>query len=116
VRRGSSPGSGWRTWSPLYLAAQDIAMCTGTEQGLILAPEHEAERAKPPTDGSRISVTQAAELIGITRAAVYKAFERDALRALRLGNVTVVDRASALAYKAARREAPPRRRTTTTRS
>jgi excisionase family DNA binding protein len=54
-----------------------------------------------------ISVTQAAGLIGITRAAVYKAIEKNALRALHIGNVTVVDRASALAYKGARREASP---------
>ena len=99
--------------SVLYLAAQDIATRAGIEQGLILAPEHEAERAKAPADGSMISVTQAAELIGITRAAVYKAIERDALKALRIGNVTVVDRASALAYRAARQE-PPRRGAATT--
>ena len=46
-----------------------------------------------------ISVTQAAALIGITRAAVYKAIEKQALAALRLGNVTVVNRAAALAYR-----------------
>jgi excisionase family DNA binding protein len=54
-----------------------------------------------------ISVTQAAELIGITRAAVYKAIEKHTLRALHIGNVPVVERASALPYRAARREAPP---------
>src|SRR5689334_8243959 len=54
--------------SPLYLAAQDIATRAGIEQGLILAPEHAHARSKAPADGSMISVTQAAALIGITRA------------------------------------------------
>lgn len=97
--------------SPLYLAAQDIATRAGIEQGLILAPEREQERAKAPTDGSMISVTQAAALIGITRAAIYKAIEKQAMRALRIGNVTVVERASALAYRDARRKTPLRRET-----
>jgi excisionase family DNA binding protein len=85
--------------SPLYLAAQDISTRAGIEQGLILAPEHAGARAEAPADGSMISVTQAAALIGITRAAVYKAIERNALRAMRIGNVTIVDRKAALAYK-----------------
>ena len=91
--------------SVLYLTAQDIATRTGIEQGLILAPEHEGQRGTAPADASMISVTQAADLIGITRAAVYKAIEKKALRALHIGNVTVVDRASALGYKSARRDA-----------
>ena len=96
--------------SPLYLAAQDIAMRAGIAQGLILAPEHEDERPNAPADGSMISVTQAAALIGITRAAVYKAIEKRALPALHIGNVTVVEREAALAYRDGRAvEMPPRR-------
>ena len=83
--------------SPLYLAAQDIATRAGIEQGLILAPQHEHERSKVPTDGSMISVTQAAALVGITRAAVYKAIARKTLAAMHIGNVTVVNRHAALA-------------------
>lgn len=94
--------------STVYLVARDIATRAGIEQGLILAPEHEAARASAPSDASMISVTQAAELIGITRAAVYKAIGRHALEALRIGNVTVVNRASALAYQKARNEASAR--------
>ncbi len=45
-----------------------------------------------------ISVTQAADVMGITRAAIYKAIERGALEAIRIGNVTIVTRASANAY------------------
>jgi excisionase family DNA binding protein len=85
--------------TPLYLAAEDIATRAGIEQGLVLAPEHEAKRAVAPSDGSMISVTQAAELIGVSRTAVYKAIEKGTLRATRIGNVTVVDRAFALAYR-----------------
>jgi hypothetical protein len=85
--------------TPLYKAAAEIATRAGIDQGLILAPEHEHERRHAPTDGSMISVTQAATAIGITRAAVYKAIDRHAIKALRIGNVTVVNRASALAYR-----------------
>jgi excisionase family DNA binding protein len=92
--------------SVLYLTAQDIATRAGIEQGLILAPEHDGARGGAPADASMISVTQAAALIGVTRAAVYKAIEKKAIRALHIGNVTVVERASALDYKTARREVP----------
>ncbi|HVE81735.1 MAG TPA: helix-turn-helix domain-containing protein [Myxococcales bacterium] len=85
--------------SPLYLVAMDLATRAGIKQGLILAPEHEGERARAPADGSMISVAQAADLIGISRAAVYKAIEKGALRSRRIGNVTIVDRASAAAYR-----------------
>jgi excisionase family DNA binding protein len=95
--------------SSVYLAARDIATRAGIEQGLILAPDHVETRANAPANASMISVTQAAELIGITRAAVYKAIGKHALEALRIGNVTVVNRASALRYREERREASIRR-------
>lgn len=85
--------------SPLYLVAVDLATRAGIKQGLVLAPEHEHERASAPTDGSMISVAQAADLIGISRAAVYKAIEKGALRTRRIGNVTIVDRKSATEYR-----------------
>lgn len=85
--------------SPLYLVARDIATRVGIKQGLVLAPEHENERPTAPGDASMISVAQAADLIGITRAAIYKAIEKGALQAIRIGNVTVVKRASAYAYR-----------------
>ena len=85
--------------SPLYLAARDIATRAGITQGLVLAPEHENERRTAPRDASMISVAQTADLVGITRAAIYKAIEKGALEAIRIGNVTVVSRASAHAYR-----------------
>ncbi len=110
--------------SPLYLVARDIATRVGIRQGLVLAPEHQNETAKAPKDAARkrsgvpgspratepgsgaeprsrsmMSVAQASDLIGITRAAVYKAIEKRALETIRIGNVTLVDRASAQAYR-----------------
>lgn len=85
--------------SGLYLVARDMATRVGIRQGLVLAPEHQNERVTAPRDASMISVTQAADLIGITRAAIYKALEKGALEAIRIGNVTVVKRASANAYR-----------------
>jgi len=93
--------------TPLYLAAEDIATRAGIEQGLILAPEHESRRKEFPTDGSHISVTQAAEHIGISRAAVYKAIQVKKLKALHIGNVTVVDKQSAIEYKKDRETGTP---------
>ena len=85
--------------SPLYLAARDIATRAGIEQGLVLAPEHSQARASASADASMISVAQAAEVIGISRAAVYKAIDRGTLKARRIGNVTVVARDSAVEYR-----------------
>lgn len=85
--------------APLYLAARDIATRAGIAQGLVLAPEHDDRRAEAPTDASMMSVAQAADLIGISRAAVYKAIDRGTLRAQRIGNVTIVERASARSYR-----------------
>lgn len=85
--------------TPLYLAAEDIAIHAGVQQGLILAPEFEHLRAEFPTDGSHISVAQAADFIGISRAAVYKAINAGTLQALKIGNVTVVNRQAAVVYR-----------------
>lgn len=88
--------------TPLYRAAVDIATRSGIDQGLILAPEHEAKRKNFPTDGSHFSVAQAAEYIGISRSAVYKAIQANTLKVLRIGNVTVVNKQSAIEYKKSR--------------
>lgn len=92
--------------SPLYRAARDIATRVGIKQGLILAPEHDAKRAQVPRDATMISAAQAADLIGISRAAVYKAIEKGTLGATRVGNVTLVERASAQAYRERRGSEP----------
>jgi len=91
--------------TPLYLAAEDIATRAGIQQGLILAPEFEHLRPQFPTDGSHISAAQAADFIGISRAAVYKAINAGTLQALRIGNVTVVNKKSAVEYRQRRESA-----------
>jgi excisionase family DNA binding protein len=86
--------------TPLYLAARDVALRAGIEQGLILAPEHEALRRTIPTDGSYVSVLQAASRIGIPPETVHQAIAAGRLRARRFGNVWLVERESAAHYRA----------------
>jgi excisionase family DNA binding protein len=93
--------------TPLYLVAVDLATRAGIKQGLILAPADEHERGGAPADGSMMSVAQVASLIGISRAAVYKAIEKGSLRVRRIGNVTVVDRKSAAEYRERRSDGEP---------
>ena len=55
-----------------------------------------------------LTTTQAADLLGITRAAVILAIARGTLRAKgRWGNAFVLSRADVLAYRAARRVGRP---------
>jgi len=90
------------TISPVYLVARDIATRAGIKQQLILAPEHASKRSEIPADGSMISATQAANFIGVSRAAVYKAIEHGKLASRKIGNVTLVLKKSAVEYKAKR--------------
>ncbi len=107
---GSPALQGWSrvTWeivsAPLYRVAADIATRAGIAEGLILAPEHEDKRNRAPADRSLMSVTQAANTLGISRAAVHKAVQQKRLAAQRYGNVIVVSRAAVLQYKQDRRE------------
>jgi hypothetical protein len=55
--------------------------------------------SRPSTDRLTETVDNIQSKIGITRAAIYKAIEKGALEAIRIGNVTVVSRASAHAYR-----------------
>ena len=89
--------------SPLYLAARDVATRAGMAQGLILAPKHEKLREQIPTDSSLMSVVQAADLMGMSRAAVYKAIRAGRIAARRYGNVTLVERQSAIRCRDRRR-------------
>ncbi len=85
--------------SPLYQMARDIATRVGIKEGLILAPEEESVRDSIPHDASFISVTQAANLIGITRSAVHQAINSDRIKYKRFGKVLLVLRASAEEYR-----------------
>jgi hypothetical protein len=86
--------------SPLYLAARDIAIRAGIDQGLILAPEDEALRRTIPSDGSLIGLMQAAMVMGVPPEDVHEAIAAGRLRGRRFGNVWLVDRESAVAYRA----------------
>jgi len=88
--------------SPLYRVAADIATRAGIAQGLILAPEHENNRSSVPSDRSLMSVTQAANTLEISRAAVHKAIQQKRLAAQRYGNVVLLSRAAVLRYKGGR--------------
>lgn len=85
--------------SPLYRVAADIATRAGIAEGLVLAPEHEDKRSQIPADRSLMSVTQAANRLGISRAAVHKAIQQKRLAAQRYGNVLLVNREAVLRYK-----------------
>jgi excisionase family DNA binding protein len=90
--------------SPLYRLPADIATRAGIAEGLILAAEHEDKRSQIPADRSLMSVTQAADTLGISRAAVHKAIQQKRLAAQRYGNVLLVDREAVLRYKRERRQ------------
>jgi excisionase family DNA binding protein len=90
--------------SPLHRVASDVATRAGIAEGLILAPEHEGERKHIPMDRSLMSVTQAANTLGISRAAVHKAVQQRRLAAQRFGNVVLVSREAVARYKRERTE------------
>jgi excisionase family DNA binding protein len=83
----------------LYRLAEDVAARVGIDQGLILAPEHEAKRVLAREIEEPLSVPQAAEIIGVTRVAAYKAIQEGRLAHVRIGNVLLVRRADAEEYK-----------------
>lgn len=85
--------------SPLYRVAADIATRAGIAEGLVLAPEHEDKRSQIPANRTLMSVTQAANTLGISRAAVHKAIQQERLPAQRFGNVLLVDREAVQRYK-----------------
>lgn len=90
--------------SSLYRVASDIATRAGIAEGLILAPEHQDKRAQVPADRSLLSVTEAANALGISRAAVHKAIQQKRLAAQRYGNVILVSRDAVVRYKNERAE------------
>lgn len=84
--------------SAFYRVAHDIADRVGIEQGYLLAPDVER-----PMGGALqrdlLSLTEAADLIGISRPAAHQAVVEGRLRGERIGNAWVVRRADASAFK-----------------
>lgn len=78
--------------SALYLAAHDIVDRIGIEQGYVLAPDIKVE---VPEDRALLSLTEAAELIGISRPATHQALVEKRLVGWRVGNAWVVDKVDA---------------------
>ena len=88
--------------SELYLVAIDIATRAGIEQDLILDPQYKNKLSEVPKDGSYISVVQASDLIGVSRAAVYKAISSERLKSIQIGNIFLVEKASAIEFRKGR--------------
>jgi len=88
--------------TPLYRVAEDIATRAGIDQGLILAPEHEDKRELAKDIDEPLSVPQAADVIGMTRIAAYKAIKEGRLPHVKVGNVLLVKKADAEEYRRAR--------------
>jgi hypothetical protein len=85
--------------SVLYRAAHDIADRVGIKQGYLLAPDVARSVEAAP---DLLSLTETAELIGITRPATHQALLEARLSGQRVGNAWVVRRADAEAFKRAR--------------
>jgi excisionase family DNA binding protein len=83
--------------SVLYRASHDIADRVGIAQGHLLAPGTDTSAVAGL--GDLLSLTEAAELIGITRPATHQALIEGRLRGQRVGNAWVVRRADAKAFK-----------------
>jgi hypothetical protein len=90
--------------SPLYRVAHDIADRVGIKQGYLLPPT--ADRTAVKQDVELLSLTEAADLIGITRPAAHQALIEERLAGQRVGNAWVVRRPDADAFKRARSARP----------
>lgn len=87
--------------SALYRAAHDIADRVGIEQGYLLAPDV-ARSVGANGAGDLLSLTEAADFIGITRPAAHQALTERRLRGRRVGNAWVVARADAETFRKSR--------------
>lgn len=87
--------------SVFYRAAHDIADRVGVEQGYLLAPD---VARSVDANGTRdlLSLTEAADFIGITRPAAHQALTEKRLQGRRVGNAWVVARADAETFRKSR--------------
>jgi excisionase family DNA binding protein len=84
--------------SAVYRASHDIADRAGIEQGYLLAPDIERPATLGPTE-TLLSLTEAAELIGISRPATHQALVEGRLPGQKVGNAWIVTKADAEAFK-----------------
>ena len=87
--------------SVLYRTAHDLADRVGIEQGYLLAPDV-ARSVEANGTGDLLSLTEAADFIGITRPAAHQALTEKRLRGRRVGNAWVVARADAETFRKSR--------------
>ena len=83
--------------TPLFRAAEDVAYRVGIRQGVI-APNEDDEMV--PTEAI-MSVSEAAEELGITRSAVAKAAQSGRLRGKKIGNAWALLKRSVRSYQVA---------------
>ncbi len=83
--------------SVLYRVAHDMADRVGIRQGLVLEPG--VEVPDMDDEGGLLSLTEAADLIGISRAAAHQALRESRLRGLRVGTAWIVRRVDAESYQ-----------------
>lgn len=98
---GNGPITPTIAGSALFRVAHDIVDRVGIKQGYLLDPH-----VQRPTDlgvnDDLLSLTETAELIGITRPATHEALGKGRLKGRRVGNAWVIRRADAEAFKNAR--------------
>ena len=85
----------------VYRVAHDIADRVGIHQGYLLAPGV-ARSLDVEAGTSLLSLTEAAELIGISRPATHQALVEERLAGQRVGRAWVVKESDAKAFKKAR--------------
>ena len=83
--------------SVLYRVAHDMAGRVGIRQGFVLEPGVEVPQMDD--EGGLLSLTEAAELIGISRAAAHQALQEERLRGRRVGTAWIIRRVDAESYK-----------------
>lgn len=89
--------------SVFYRAAHDIVDRVGIDQGYVLAPDVAIDRKSLPAQGHELmSLTEAAEFIGITRPAAHQALVEGRLNGRRVGNAWVVMKVDAERFKQTR--------------
>ena len=82
--------------SVLFRVASDIGERAGIKQGVSLHPD---QGIGSPDDDVLCSMSEAAEIIGISRAAVHQALTKGKLRGWMVGTIWVLVRAEVLAYR-----------------
>jgi excisionase family DNA binding protein len=82
--------------SVLFRVAQDIVERAGIKQGVALPP---GDGLEIPDNKPLCSISEAAEIIGVSRSAIHQSLTRGKLRGWMVGTIWVLARADVLAYR-----------------